>query len=192
MASSNVLGNWQPYSGGKPPDPAPLGALPKGDNPRYPVVGPTKVEPPPGGYKSVINTKTPLDPAKIGRIRNVTRAFENTNKGGSGNNSRSAFARALADATATGLTKAADTFNVNFKQASEKSLAEDIQAQRSNLTDRFTMLKGAAQYERGVNTAYTEGIKDDSQRFETEKKNEEAKRAAQAMSAIGGLIGFFL
>jgi len=187
---SNVLGDWKPYSGGKPADPAPLGEMPKGGfkNPRFKQIGPMEVSPPAGGYKSIISTAPPLDQAKLNRISNVTQSFKGGYGGGAGDRSRAAFSRAMADTSKTGLMKAADNYNTEYQKQAEKSRAEDLQAQRSNATDRFRMDSGAAVYEEDTKTAYSEGIKDGSQNFETEKRNEEAKRTAMALSFLGGLL----
>lgn len=191
---SNVVGNWQPYNaqktgGGKPPDPAPIGAMPKAGyaNPRFPTVGPTKVSPPKGGYKSIIDIDPPLDAGKARAIASVPTSFTSTRRT-AGDQSRSAFARGLSDTTKTALSKATDTFNVDYQKQAEKSRAEDILAQRQNATDRFRMDVYNAIFGEDTKTRYIEGVKDGSQNYDTERRNEEAKRTAILLSFLGSLL----
>jgi len=189
---SNLLGGWRPYSGGKPPEPAPLGALPKGgyENPRFPTIGPEKVGVPAGGYQSVINAKTPIDAGKSRKIAKVQQArpLAGLLKEGSGRVSLREYARAVANTSGNALRKSVDKYNTDYRKQAEKGRAEDILAQRQNATDRFAMDKNVAVFGEDTRTALSEGVKDMSQNFETEKKNEEAKRTAMLLSFLGGLI----
>lgn len=182
-----TIGNWKPYKGGKPPEPAPMGAGPKGPNPRFNTVGPTDVAPPPGGFQSIINTSAPIDAGRAKQIANVTQPFSSDRKT-AGDQSRSAFARALTDTSGNALKRATDTFQTNFRKQAEKSRSEDVLAQRQNATDRFRMDVFKNIFDEDTRTRYTEGIKDGSQMFETEKRNEQAKRTAMIMRFLGSLL----
>ena len=61
-------------------------------------------------------------------------------------------------------------------------------AQRQNSTDRFRMDVFKNIFDEDTRTRYTESIKDGSQMFDTEKRNEQAKRTAMIMRMIGGLL----
>jgi hypothetical protein len=156
-------------------------------NPRFKNVGPQKVAVPQGGYKSIIDAAPPLDAGKMGRIAAVT-APRSINKTGGGDRSRAAFGRALTDTSRNTLNKASDTFNTEYQKQAEKSRAEDILTQRQNQTDRFRMDVYNAIFGEDTRTRFVEGIKDGSQNFETEKRNEQAKRTAIMLSFLGSLI----
>lgn len=182
---------------GKPPDPPPIGAAPKAgyDHPRFKRVGPTDVKPPPGGYKSVINAKRPIDPAQAKKIANVKPAFKGRSLrtfgevlSRSGNASRDAFARATADTSAGAIGRAIDKYATDYQRQAEKSRAEDMLAQRQNASDRFVMELYKAIFDKDTETRYDEGTKDLNQHYETEKKNEQAKRTAMLLSFLGGLL----
>lgn len=182
-----TIGDWKPYKGGKPPEPAPMGAGPKGENPRFNTVGPYDVPVPAGGFQSVINTRAPLDPGKSRLISDVQTPFASYRKT-SGDQSRAAFAKALTDTSGNALIRALNTFNTDFRKQAEKSRSEDILAQRQNATDRFRMDVNKNIFDEDTRTRYTEGIKDGSQMFETEKRNEQAKRTAMVLRFLGSLL----
>jgi hypothetical protein len=183
------VGDWKPYKGGKPPDPPPAGRGPVAGytNPRFPSVGPSKVAVPAGGYQSIISTAPPIDAGQRKQIANVTAPYT-SNRRTAGDQSRSAFARALTDTSSNALTRGTDQFNTDYRKQAEKSLSEDILAQRQNATDRFNMDMFKDIFDVDTSTRYTEGIKDGSQMFETEKRNEQAKRTAMIMRMIGSLL----
>lgn len=183
------VGNWKPYKGKKPPDPPPAGRGPVAGfpNPRFPTVGPTSVSPPAGGYQSVISTAPPIDAGKQRQLTDVQRPFSSFRQT-SGDQSRSQFARALSDTSANAIRRAQDSFATDFQKQAEKSRSEDILAQRQNATDRFNMDVFKDIFDVDTDTRYTEGIKDGSQMFETEKRNEQAKRTAILMRFLGSLI----
>lgn len=189
MAAPPQVGNWKPYKGGKPPDPPPIGRGPVAgfENPRFPSVGPSAVAVPAGGYQSIISTKPPLDAGKQKQVADVTPSFA-SNRKTSGDQSRSAFARALTDTSSNALVRAENQFSTDFLKQSQKSLSEDILAQRQNASDRFRMDMFKDIFDADTDTRYTEGIKDGSQMYETEKRNEQAKRTAMIMRMIGGLL----
>lgn len=188
MAAPQV-GNWRPYKGGKPPDPPPLGRGPVAGfaNPRFPTVGPTEVAPPAGGYQSIISTKAPIDAGQQRQLADVTKPFSSYRQT-AGDQSRAAFARGLTDTTRNAVNRASDSFSTDFRKQAEKSRSEDILAQRQNATDRFNMTVFKDIFDADTDTRYTEGIKDGSQMFETEKRNEQAKRTAIMMRFLGSLI----
>ena len=187
MSVNYTLGNWKTYKGGKPPEPAPMGAGPKGPNPRFNTVGPSDVAPPPGGFQSVIDTREPLDAGQARQVSNVQQPFSSDRKT-AGDQYRSAFARALTDTSSNALDRATDTFSTDFKKQAEKSRSEDVLAQRQNSTDRFRMDVFKNIFDEDTRTRYTESIKDGSQMFDTEKRNEQAKRTAMIMRMIGSLL----
>lgn len=187
MAKNYTLGKWKPYKGGKPADPAPMGAGPRGQNPRFNTVGPYDVSVPQGGFQSSINAAPPIDAGRQRQITNVSLPFS-SNRATSGDQSRSAFARALTDTSRNAVSRAVETFQTDFQKQAEKSRSEDILAQRQNATDRFRMDVFKNIFDEDTRTRYTEGIKDGSQMFETEKRNEQAKRTAMMLSFLGGLI----
>lgn len=174
---------------GKPPDPPKLGRGPVAgyDSPRFPTVGPADVSAPAGGYQSVVSTKAPLDFGQMRQISNVKPAFKSS-KTGSGDRSRSAFARAMADTTSQGLSRATDKFQTDYRKQAEKSRAEDLLAQRQNQLDRYRMDVFKDIFDADTGTRYDEGTKDLNQYYETEKKNEQAKRTAILLSFLGSLL----
>lgn len=174
---------------GKPADPPPIGRGPKAgfDSPRFPTVGPADVSAPMGGYQSVISTKAPLDAGKVRQISNVKPAFK-TNGTGAGDRSRAAFARAMSDTTSQGLQRATDKFQTDYRKQAEKSRSEDLLAQRQNQLDRYRMDVFKDIFDVDTNTRYDEGTKDLNQYYETEKKNEQAKRTAILLSFLGSLL----
>lgn len=174
---------------GKPPDPPKIGRGPKAgfDSPRFPTVGPPDVSAPMGGYQSAISTKAPLDAGQVRKIANVKPAFT-TNSTGSGDRSRAAFARAMSDTTSQGLQRATDKFQTDYRKQAEKSRAEDLLAQRQNQLDRYRMDVFKDIFDVDTNTRYDEGTKDLNQYYDTEKKNEQAKRTAILLSFLGSLL----
>ena len=184
-----TLGNWRPYKGGKPPDPPPLGAGPKAGspNPRFPTVGPTDISPPAGGYQSIISTKAPFDAGQMGRISNVKTPTTSYARE-AGAMSRNLFNRGIADTSRNTIQNASNQFTTDFQRQAEKSRSEDVLAQRQNSADRFRMDLFKNMFDVDTGVRYTEGIKDMSQYFETEKRNEEAKRTAIVMRFLGSLL----
>jgi hypothetical protein len=164
-----------------------MGAGPKGPNPRFTTVGPSDVAPPPGGFQSIINASAPIDAGRAKQIANVQQPFS-SNRKAAGDQSRSAFARALTDTSSNALDRATDTFQTDFRKQAEKSRSEDVLAQRQNATDRFRMDVFKNIFDEDTRTRYTESIKDGSQMFETEKRNEQAKRTAIIMRFLGSLL----
>ena len=181
---------WKPYKGGKPADPPPLGAMPKfgHENPRFPTQGPKEVEVPMGGYQSIIDAAPPMDLADLNKISKVETG-DRTNRRGAGEQSRKSFINSLALLGGNQLRRAGDTLNVNQQRQAEKARAEDINAQRGNATDRYGLNVGVATFGMDTRTRHVEGIKDGSQNFETEKRNEQAKRTAMVLQFLGGLLG---
>jgi hypothetical protein len=188
--AGNTVGGWSPYKGGKPADPAPLGAMPKYGhaNPRFPTFGPKEVAVPTGGYQSIIDASPPLNQGDKNKIADVKTPFRSTRKT-AGDQSRQSFLQSLALVTGNQMRRGADTLNVNTQRQAEKTRAEDFNAQRGNATDRYGMDKGIATYAVDTRTRFSEGIKDGSQNFETEKRNEQAKRTAMILQMLGGLMG---
>ena len=185
------VGNWKPFKsgGGKPADPPPSGRAPKAGYPnkRFPTVGPTDISPPSGGYQSVISTKSPFDAGQMGRIASV-QAPTTSYARGAGAQSSNAFNRGIADTSRNTIQNAANKFTTDYQRQAEKSLSEDMLAQRQNSADRFRMDLFKNMFDTDTKVRYTEGIKDLSQYRETEKRNEEAKRTAMVMRMIGGLL----
>lgn len=184
-----VIGNWKPYKGGKPPTPAPLGRGPKAgyENPRFPTIGPKDVKAPVGGYQSIISTAAPLDAGQERKIANVQRPFS-TYSTSSGDRSRAAFAQGVADTTENTLKKATDTYQTDYRKQAEKSRSEDILAQRQNALDRYRQDVFRDLFDEDTRTRFSEGVKDMSQSFETVKRDEQAKRTAMILSFIGSMI----
>ena len=182
------VGNWRPYKGGKPPDPPPAGQGPLigSPHPRFPTVGPTEIAPPAGGYQSIIDT-APMDQGKRNQITAVPVAFQSSRTSG-GDPSRAAFARAVSDTSRNAMGRAENKFSTDLMQQSQKSRSEDLLAQKQSAADRFRMDLSKNIFDTDTTTRYSEGIKDGSQMFETEKRNEEAKRTAMVMRMIGGLL----
>jgi hypothetical protein len=174
---------------GKPPDPPPIGTGPKAgyEHPRFPTVGPKDVSAPTGGYTSIINTSTPVDAGKFKQISSVKTPFKSYS-GSSGNRSRSEFARALTDTSSQGMKRATDKFSTDYRKQAEKSRAEDLLGQRQNQLDRYRMDVFKDIFDTDTTTRYDEGTKDLNQYYETEKKNEQAKRTAMMLSFLGGLL----
>lgn len=185
------VGNWGPFKSGgrKPADPPPLGRGPVAGyaNPRFPTVGPTDITPPPGGYQSIISTKSPFDAGKMNRIADVKTPTASYGRG-AGARSNAAFNRGLADTSRNTIQNAANTFTTDYQRQAEKSRSEDILAQRQNAADRFRMDLFKNMFDTDTDVRYFEGIKDLSQYRETEKRNEEAKRTAIVMRFLGSLI----
>jgi hypothetical protein len=150
-------------------------------------VGPYDPTPPAGGFQSIINAAAPLDAGKSRQIADVKTPFA-SNRQTSGDQSRTAFAKALTDTSSNALNRASDTFNTDYRKQAEKSRSEDFLAQRQNATDRFRMDVFKNIFDEDTRTRYTEGIKDGSQMFETEKRNEQAKRTAMIMRFLGSLL----
>jgi len=177
---------------GKPASMPPLGRGPKQgyDSPRFPTVGQKDVSAPAGGYKSIISTKNPIDPGQMKRITDVNQAFKNVrgSSGTAGDKSRDAFARSVRDTSSNAIGRAGDKFTTDYKKQAEKSRAEDLLAQRQNQLDRYRQDVFKDIFDVDTGTRYDEGGKDLSQYFDTEKKNEQAKRTAMVLSFIGGLI----
>ena len=177
---------------GKPKDPPPLGRGPKQgyESPRFPTVGQKDVKAPPGGYKSVISTKAPIDKGAAKRISAVNAAFKNVRgkKGTAGDKTRDAFARATQDTSKSAIDRAIDKFIKDYMKQAEKSRSEDYLSQRQNQLDRYRMDVFKDIFDTDTSTRYTEGTKDLNQYYETEKKNEQAKRTAMILSFLGSLI----
>ena len=174
---------------GKPANPPPLGAGPKRgyDHPRFPTVGQPDVSAPPGGYKSIIDTGPPIDAGQFKRISNVTQPFKSGGTG-AGDGSRSAFARALTDTSSQAIQRATDKFSTDTRKQAEKSRSEDLLGQRQNQLDRYRMDVFKDIFDADTGTRYDEGTKDLNQYFDTEKKNEQAKRTAIILSFLGSLL----
>jgi hypothetical protein len=185
------VGNWKPHKsgGGAPPDPPPVGRGPVGgfENPRFPTVGPKDVSPPAGGYASIISTAPPLDAGRQRQITKVSNPYT-SGKQTSGNASRAAFARGLTDTSSNELNRAQSQFNTEYQRQAEKSRSEDMLAQRQSATDRYKMNVFKDIFDVDTDTRYTQGIMDAKQMYETEKRNEEAKRTAIMLRFLGGLI----
>ena len=182
---------------GKPASMRPIGQMPKPgyDSPRFPTVGPKDVSPPPGGYTSIISTAAPVDAGQTNRIANVRGAARLSNLkdyaraiGNAEGQSREAFSRAMQDTSSGAIRRAIDKYNKDYQKQAEKSRSEDLLAQRQNALDRFRQDLYAAIFGEDTKTRYVEGEKDLNQYYETEKKNEQAKRTAMILSFIGGLI----
>ena len=177
---------------GKPKNPPPLGAGPKAgyESPRFPTVGQKDVKAPPGGYKSVISAKAPIDKGAAKRISAVNSAFKNVrgNKGTSGDKTRDAFSRATQDTSKNAIDRAIDKFIKDYMKQAEKSRSEDFLSQRQNQLDRYRMDVFKDIFDTDTGTRYDEGTKDLNQYYETEKKNEKAKRTAMVLSFLGSLI----
>lgn len=189
MPPQPQVGNWKPYKGGKPPDPPPVGRGPKAGypNPRFPTVGPTDISAPPGGYQSSISTKAPLDAGQMKRVSNVKMPTISYAQGAAAM-SQNLFNRGMADTTRNTVNNAANQFTTDYQRQAEKSRSEDVLAQKQNQADRFRMDLFKNMFDVDTDVRYTEGIKDMSQYFETEKRNEQAKRTAMIMRFIGGLL----
>ena len=140
-----------------------------------------------GGYQSVIGTGSPIDEGKKRNIVNLRQAYKSSLTG-SGDRSRSAFSRALRDTTSSGLERAVDKYTTDYKKQAEKSRSEDVLAQRQNAADRFRMDVFKDIFDADTATRYDEGTKDLNQYYETEKKNEQAKRTAILLSFLGSLL----
>jgi len=128
-----------------------------------------------------------MDAGRVQQIADVKSPFKSY-KQTSGDLSRSAFSRALTDTTKGSLKRAQDQFSQQYRQQGQKSRAEDILAQRQNASDRFRMDMYKAIFDKDTSVRYDEGVKDLNQYFETEKKNEQAKRTAIVLSFLGGLL----
>lgn len=171
---------------GAPKPPPPLGQGPKAGfpHPRFKTVGPTE---PSGNYASQINTQAPIDSARSKEIADVKNPYK-TYSTSSGDRSRAAFSRSLADTSSNALRRATDEFNTQYRQQAEKSRAEDVLAQRQNTFDRFRMDVFRDIFDEDTRTHYqteTENLKAD---YEREKKNAQAQVTAAFMGMLGGLI----
>ena len=183
---------WTPYTGTadkKPEDPPPLGRMPQPgfSSPRFPTVGPTEIQPPPGGYQSSISTRAPIDAGKMRQLASVYQTPQSYGSG-AGAASRAGMSRAVSDFSKQSLRKSADEFNTQYRQQAEKARAEDILAQRQNASDRFQMDVYKAIFGADTDTRYTTGIKDLSQYWHTERLNENAEQTAMWLSMLGGLL----
>lgn len=185
------VGNWKPFksSGSKPLDPPPVGRGPVAGypNPRFPTVGPSDITPPPGGYQSIIDTRSPFNPAQMRQMSNVPVAFRSNSTGG-GDRSRAEFARGMADTSRSAIQKSADQFSTDYRRQAEKSRSEDVLAQRQNAADRFRMDLFRAIFDKDTDTRYTTGIQDLTQYYWTERRNQQAKRTAMMLRFFGSLI----
>lgn len=189
-SSRKQLAGWSPFksSGGRPPDPPAIGAAPLGGpNPRFPSVGPAKMTPPAGGYQSIISTKPAFDQGQINQMSRAQMPPQSYGTG-SGDRSRSAFARALTDSTNSELRDAATQYNQQQLQQAQKSRAEDILQQRQNAADVYRMNVSNAVSGKDIATGYDTGAKDLMQAYYTEKWNQEAERTAIALRFVGSLI----
>jgi len=172
--------------GKSPTQPPPLGKGLKAGfvNPRFDTIGTFE---PKGDYASQISTRAPIDPAQQARVQSVKNAFQSYGTS-SGDQSRSAFSRALTDTSKNALGRATDEFNTQYRQQAEKSRAEDVLAQRQNTFDRNKMNVFKDIFDQDTATHYDTEVKDLNAYFEREKKNAQAEMAAAWLRMLGGLI----
>ena len=185
------VGKWQPFKSGgsKPADPPPVGRGPVAgyENKRFATVGPTDISPPSGGYQSVISTKSPFDAGQMARFASVKKPTQSYGRGAAAQSSN-AFNRGISDTSRNTIQNASNKFATDYQRQAEKSLSEDILAQKQNAADKFRMDLSKNMFDTDTDVRYTEGIKDLSQYRETEKRNEETKRTAMVLRMIGGLL----
>ena len=144
----------------KAPQDLGLAPMPGFEHPHYPTIGQKDVPLPKGGYRSQISTKSPIGDALLGKISGqVANPFKGGGSG-AGDMSRSAFSRMLTDSSKNSLRRASDKFNVEYQTQAEKSLADDILAQRQNASDRFNLETMRDVYNQDVLVGDIQKIKD--------------------------------
>ena len=182
------VGNWKPYKGTadkQPKDPPPVGRSPVGgySNPRFPSTWARDVSPPQGGYQSIISTAAPFSSTMRAELSKAPVASKSYGSG-AGDASRSAFSGALAGLSNNAISRSANEFETGYQRQAEKSLSEDILAQRQNSHDRYRMDVFKNIFDTDTDARYSEGIKDLRQKWYTEKENENAKQTAMWLSML--------
>lgn len=184
--------------GPAPKKPPPLANAPQPgfENPMFPTIGKPN---PVGTVRSQINTAPPIGPALQGLImdvaqpsRSVARATQGMATGIlgslSGDASRQAAARAVADTTKNALRQSTAELNQKQQQQAEKSRAEDTLAQRQSTTDNWRADTLFDVFGVDIRTDFTQKVKELAAYYEREKKNSQAMVTAAMMRMLGGLI----
>ena len=182
------VGKWQPYKGTadkQPASPPPLGRSPVGgySNPRFPSTWARDVSPPTGGYQSIISTAAPFSSTMRAQLTSAPTTSKSYGSG-AGDASRSAFSGALAGLSNNAVGRAADEYETTYQRQAQKSLSEDILAQRQNQHDRYRMDVFKNIFDTDTDARFSEGIKDLRQKWFTEKENENAKQTAMWLSML--------
>lgn len=184
--------------GPAPKKPKPLSTAPRPgfDNPMYPTIG--KKEPT-GTVRSQIDTSKAIGPALQGLVldvaqpsRVVGRATQGSASGIlgslSGDASRQAASRAMADTTKNALRQSMEELNQKQRTQAEKSRAEDVLAQRQNVSDNWRADTLFDVFGVDIRTDFTQKVKELAAYYEREKKNSQAMVTAAMMRMLGGLI----
>lgn len=173
----------------RPKQPEPLGEMPPpgGKNPRF--YTPPKMEPqvPQGGFQSIINASPAFGIAELAALAMTPQprqSFQQT----SGNASRNATSRALADLTSTEVRSAADEANQKFQSQAQKGIAEDYLSQQQTAQDRNRIEIFQDLFGRNTRTRVDQGAKDLTQYAVEEQKNASARFWASFLGALGGLV----
>lgn len=102
-----------------------------------------------------------------------------------GDQSRQAFSRSLTDTSNNALRRSMDEFNTEYRGQAEKSLANDVLAQRQSVFDRYRMQVLADVFGADVLTGFDMKQKTLSAHYEREKKNSQAMVTAAILRMVG-------
>lgn len=169
------------------------------ENSQFPTIGTTE---PKGDYRSQINdyrSGNPIDAARTKVIASVALPFSlpaglsmSYFPGASGDKSRAAFAQATGNMSGNALRRATDEYNVGYKTQAQQAVAQDINAQRQNTFDRWTMDVMKLIFDEDTIKRFESAINDTSAYYEREKKNSQAMVTAAMLRMVGGLLGGLL
>jgi hypothetical protein len=174
---------------GKPKDPVALGRGPRPgySNPRFGRTPTTDVSAPAGGYQSIIDT-SPTETGRVKKITNVQSPVSGLRGSGAGDKSLNAFSRGLTDTSRNAIDRAYDKFEKQKQKQSEKSLSEDYLGQRQNAFDLYRQEVFKDIFDQDTSTRYSQSIADLNQYYETERKNEKTKRAANMIKKLSSML----
>lgn len=182
--------------GPAPTPPPPLGTAPRigFPHPKFPTVGTARSGDPSGNYQSQIDTSSPFKRTLLDTVASTItpapiRAFNAVGstvaKSMAGDQSRQAFSRSLTDTSNNALRRSMDEFNTEYRGQAEKSLANDVLAQRQSVFDRYRMQVLADVFGADVLTGFDMKQKTLSAHYEREKKNSQAMVTAAILRMVG-------
>jgi len=163
--------------------------------PKLPPLRQAKAPAAPGltnDFTSSIPTAAPLTGSATQQYSQFKPVFQPQGGGSeAGDQTRSAFARALSDSQNAATAGDVQSFNLDYQRKAQQARAQDVQQQRQIGTDRFGMERQTASTRADIRTRRAQGMADIATQLDIAKKNAKAQAMENAFNFTVGAMSLF-